>query len=139
LLPQHGQDLSLRWASYSPNNHMRAVLDMNRAASEQEFRQSLRFWGFPSQNVVYADVQNNIGYMMPGLVPQRRNGSGLLPVPGWNDDYEWDGWIPYEELPQLNNPPEGIIVTANNRLHGSSYPHMLTGEWLPDYRARRIW
>ena len=138
LLSQYAEDLSLRWTSHSPNRHMRAILDMNRAENWLEFRQSLRHWGFPSQNVVYADAQNNIGYMMPGLVPRRRKGTGLLPVPGWDDDYEWDGWIPFEELPQLSNPPEGIIATANNRVHGSSYPHLLTGEWLPDYRARRI-
>ncbi len=82
---------------------------------------------------------DNIGYMMPGLVPRRRKGAGLLPVPGWNDEYAWDGWIPFEELPDCTNPPAGMIVTANNRVHGSSYPYLLTGEWLPDYRAKRIW
>ena len=139
LLPQQAGDLSLRWASHSPNNHMRTILDMNRAASWPEFRESLRSWGFPSQNVVYADVEGNIGYMMPGLVPRRRKGAGLLPVPGWNDEYGWDGWIPFEELPNYSNPPTGMIVTANNRVHGATYPYLLTGEWLPDYRARRIW
>jgi penicillin amidase len=139
LLPQQLGDLSLRWASHSPNSHMCTILDMNRATNWGEFRESLRSWGFPSQNVVYADVNDNIGYMMPGLVPQRGKGAGLLPVPGWNDDHEWDGWIPFEELPVISNPPEGMIVTANNRVHGATYPHLLTSEWLPDYRARRIW
>jgi penicillin amidase len=138
LLPQQGRDLALRWASYDRNNHMRAVLGMNRASDWQQFRESLRYWGFPSQNVVYADVQGNIGYKMPGLVPRRRKGSGLVPVPGWGDDYEWEGWVPFDELPEQCNPAEGIIVTANNRVHGSTYPYLLTGEWLPDYRAKRI-
>jgi penicillin amidase len=138
LLPQQGRDLALRWASYDRNNHMRAVLDINRASDGKQFRESMRHWGFPSQNVVYADVQGNIGYKMPGLVPRRRKGSGLVPVPGWRDDYEWEGWIPFDELPEQCNPPEGIIVTANNRVHGSTYPYLLTGEWLPDYRAKRI-
>ena len=138
LLPQHGRDLALQWASYTRNNHMRAVLDMNRAADGKQLRESLRSWGFPSQNVVYADVHGDIGYKMPGLVPRRRKGSGLVPVPGWIDEYEWEGWISFEELPEYCNPPEGVLVTANNRVHGSAYPYLLTGEWLPDYRAKRI-
>ena len=139
LMPQQVGDLALQWASHSLESHMPAILDLNRTTNWQEFRESLRFWGFASLNIVYADVDDNIGYIMPGLVPRRRKGAGLLPVPGWNDDHEWDGWIPFEELPQFSNPPEGMIVTANNRVHGSTYPHLLTGEWLPDYRARRIW
>ena len=138
LLPDEGRALSLRWASHSTHNHLRAILDMNVAKNWQEFRDGLRSWGFPSQNIVYADVQGDIGYVMPGKVPQRRQGSGLIPVPGWHDEHEWTGWIPFEELPTLHNPEEGKIVTANNRVVGASYPHLLTGEWLPDYRARRI-
>jgi penicillin amidase len=111
---------------------------MNVAKNWQEFRDGLRSWGFPSQNIVYADVQGDIGYVMPGKVPQRRQGSGLIPVPGWYDEHEWTGWIPFNELPTLHNPKEGKIVTANNRVVGASCPHLLTGEWLPDYRARRI-
>jgi penicillin amidase len=75
---------------------------------------------------------------MPGKVPRRRQGEGLLPVCGWQDDHEWTGWIPFDELPALHNPSSGQIVTANNRVHGASYPFLLTGEWLPDYRASRI-
>ena len=138
LIPGAQRALSLRWALHNSHNHLRAVLDMNLAGDWQEFRQGLRSWGFPSQNIVYADVAGNIGYVMPGLVPQRRSGAGLVPVPGWNDEHEWTGWIPYSELPTLHNPKSGMIVTANNRVHGAAYPHLLTGEWLPDYRARRI-
>ncbi len=138
LLPQKDRALALRWASYSTHNHMRSVLDMNRAANWEQFRDALRSWGFPSQNIVYADVHGDIGYMMPGKVPLRATGSGLVPVPGWHDQYEWSGWIPFDELPTLHNPESGRIVTANNRVAGASYPYLLTGEWLPDYRARRI-
>lgn len=138
LLQDESRALALRWAAHDEHNHLRSVLEMNRARSWQEFRQALRPWGFPSQNIVYADVQGDIGYMMPGKVPVRRQGSGLVPVPGWQDDYEWTGWIPFDELPSLHNPAEGKIVTANNRVVGAAYPYLLTGEWLPDYRARRI-
>ena len=138
ILTDESRDLSLRWAAHTNHNHLRTILEMNAAGSWQEFRDGLRFWGFPSQNVVYADIEGNIGYMMPGKVPLRRQGAGLFPVPGWNDDHEWTGWIPFSELPALHNPKEGKIVTANNRVVGASYPYLLTGEWLPDYRARRI-
>jgi penicillin G amidase len=135
---QQGRDLALRWSLYSTHNHLRTVLEMNLASNWREFHQGLRFWGFPSQNVVYADVEGDIGYVMPGKVPLRRQGAGLFPVPGWNDEHEWMGWITHDELPFLHNPEEGKIVTANNRVVGASYPYLLTGEWLPDYRARRI-
>jgi penicillin amidase len=98
----------------------------------------LRHWTFPSQNVVYAGIDGTIAYAMPGLVPRRRNGDGLAPVPGWVDDFEWDGFVPFEELPTYVNSPEGFIATANNCMIGDSYPYLLTGEWLPDYRVRRI-
>jgi penicillin G amidase len=138
LLANDGRDLSLRWTAYHPHNHLRSIMEVDLARGWDEFREGLRSWGFPSQNIVYADIHGNIGYAMPGKVPERRQGAGLMPVPGWHDDYEWAGWIPYDQLPALHNPKSGKIVTANNRVHGESYPHLLTGEWLPDYRARRI-
>jgi penicillin amidase len=137
-LPQGGRDMALQWASYTPSNHLRALLDMNRARDWASFAEALRPWGFPSQNVVFADTHGDIAYKMPGMVPRRRTGDGLLPAPGWDDAFEWEDWIPFEELPTRVNPPSGFIVTANNRVHGREYPYLLTGEWLPDYRARRI-
>jgi penicillin amidase len=71
-------------------------------------------------------------------VPKRRRGDGLAPVPGWIDDFDWDGFIPFDGLPDYVNSPEGFIATANNCMAGDSYPYLLTGEWLPDYRVRRI-
>jgi penicillin amidase len=138
ILPNETRDLALRWTSHDTHNHMRAFLEMNLCNGEEEFREALQHWGFPSQNIVYADIQGNIGYVMPGKVPLRRGGMGLFPVPGWQDNYEWEGWIPFSELPAVQNPETGRIVTANNRIVGASYPYLLTGEWLPDYRARRI-
>ncbi len=137
-LPEEVGDLSLRWASYSHNNHLGAVLEINRAHNWKTFRDGLRHWGFPSQNVIYADVAGNIGYMLPGLIPKRQRGEGLVPSPGWDSSYDWAGWIPFEELPVRFNPPEGVIATANNLQVGDNYPHLLTGEWLPPYRAMRI-
>jgi penicillin amidase len=138
LLPEEDRDLALGWTSYADSDHVRTVLEMNKASNWTEFRQALRYWSFPSQNVVYADTDGNIGYMLPGLIPQRGKGQGIVPAPGWDSSHDWQGWIPFEQLPVLFNPPSGKIVTANNRVHGSDYPFLLSSEWLADYRARRI-
>lgn len=138
LLPGEQPPLAFRWTAYEPNEHLRAMLSICRAHDWQSFREGLRTWAFPSQNVVYADTQGHIGYTMPGIVPIRAKGNGLLPVPGWNSEYEWVGKIPFEELPVIFDPPEGMIATANNQVVGSDYPHWLTGEWLQPYRALRI-
>lgn len=135
---EEGPTLSLKWASYYQNDQMRAIFDMNRAANWTQFRDALRHWGFPSQNIVYADREGNIGYTMPGLIPMRSKGAGVVPVPGWQETYEWRDWIPFDELPMSLNPAEGLIVSANNRVCGDDYPHFLTSEYLPDYRAKRI-
>ncbi len=138
LAPDAPGEVALCWAAHQPNNHFGAFLGMNRAGDWESFCVALQEWGFPSQNVVYADIAGHIGYKMPGKVPLRRNHAGLTPVSGADDQTAWAGWLPFDELPQLVNPPDGLIVTANNRVTDDAYPHLLTGEWLPPYRAERI-
>jgi penicillin amidase len=132
------EEVALCWTAHQPNNHFAALFGMNRAGDWESFCAALQDWGFPPQNVVYADIAGNIGYKMPGKVPRRRNHAGLTPVAGADDRTAWAGWLPFDELPQLYNPAEGLIVTANNRVTDDAYPHLLTGEWLPPYRAERI-
>ena len=138
LIPGRHADLALRWMCHDENNHLRALLEVGRAESWSAFRAAVRHWAFPSQNVVYADVEGNIGYIMPGRVPVRKRGDGLIPAPGWSGEYEWSGWINADDLPARFNPSEGFIATANNRVTGARYPYLLSGEWLPPYRAQRI-
>ncbi len=130
--------LALRWTGDEKHNILSAVQQMNRATNWEEFRQGLRDWDLPPQNVVYADVHGNIGYVMAGAIPTREKGQGLLPSPGWTGEYEWTGYIPFEELPQTFNPQQHFIATANNRVVDDSYPYYITNEWLNGYRARRI-
>lgn len=130
--------LALRWTALEPNWTLRAVLKIDRAQNFDQFRDALRDWSAPSQNFVYADVDGNIGYQTPGNIPMRANGDGLLPVPGWTDDYEWQGYIPFDQLPYSYNPPQGFIATANNAVVGSDYPYLISLEWDRGYRARRI-
>jgi penicillin amidase len=109
------------------------------AANWDEFRQGLNYWEAPSQNFVYADVDGNIGYQMPGKVPIRAAGhQGLVPVPGWTGEYEWQGYIPFDALPRAFNPPAGFIVSANNKVTTDDYPYHLAYEWAAPYRAQRI-
>ncbi len=138
LAPGLEQDVALRWTGHDQNNHLRALLGICRAHDWKSFRQAAIDWAFPPQNVVYADVAGNIGYLMPGRVPTRARGHGLVPAPGWRGDHDWTGFIPAEELPHSFNPEAGLVVTANNHVVGDDYPYFLCGDWLPPYRAQRI-
>ncbi len=97
-----------------------------------------KVWG-PAQNAVYADTQGNIGYVMSARVPIRKKGHGEVPVPGDTDDYEWTGYIPFEQLPQALNPESGLIATANARVVGPAYKPYLTDHWEEPYRTARIY
>jgi penicillin G amidase len=92
----------------------------------------------PSQNFVYADVDGHIGYYAPGHIPIRASGDGTRPSDGWTGESEWTGWIPFDKLPHLYDPPEHFIVTANNRPAPPSYPYTLGFEWYEPYRAQRV-
>ncbi len=101
-------------------------------------REVLRAWHTPVQNVVYADVDGSIGYSYPGRIPVRARGDGRVPVPGWTSEYEWVGYIPYEELPHQQDPDSGVIVTANNRVTDDDYPYWLGNDVVTGHRAERI-
>jgi penicillin G amidase len=111
---------------------------LNTAENFEQFRAALEGWTCPGQNFVYADVDGNIGYQCTGMHPIRRRGDGTVPVPGWTGEYEWDGYVPYEELPWAYNPEEGFIATANAKPHDDSYPYLLGHDFLPPFRARRV-
>ncbi len=131
--------MALRWTALQPGTLLRSVLGINRATNWQEFRAALRFWDAPSQNFVYADIDGNIGYQMPGRIPIRAKGDGRMPTPGWSGEYEWIGEVPFDELPSVFNPPEGVIVTANNAvIDPRRYPYFLGSDWDYGFRARRI-
>ncbi len=133
-----GPALALRWMSLDAGHPARAVVAMNTAGGAAELRDAMCYWNIASQNVVFADTAGNIGYIMAGLVPKRKNGTGLTPVPGWTGEYEWEGCVPQEELPQLWNPESGFIVTANNKVVDHTFPHHISWDYMPGYRAERI-
>ncbi len=133
-----GGPLALQWTSLQPATAAHALCAMSRARTCLEFREALREWAGPVQNTVYADVDGNIGYSLPGNIPIRARGDGRVPVPGWTGEYEWTGYIPFDELPHLYNPPQGYIVTANNKVVGDDYPYFLSTEYCMADRAQRI-
>jgi penicillin amidase len=132
------EPLALRWTSLEPDTMLDGLLAMNRARDCIEFREALRHWSAPVLNVVYADTGGNIAYSYPGRVPVRAKGDGSVPVPGWTGEYEWTGYIPFEELPHLYNPPQGYIASANNRVVGDDYPYELGREFAMGDRYERI-
>lgn len=130
--------LALRWKNFEASHPICTLYNFNRSGTAAEFKEALRGWQAPSSNFVFADTGGNIGYLLAGHIPLRRKGSGLTPVPGWNGEYEWEGQISFEELPQLDNPECGYLVTANNPVVGSDYPHHVTWDWMSSARAQRI-
>jgi penicillin amidase len=132
------QPLALRWTSLEPDTMIHALYGMMRARNCMEFREALDHWTAPIQNIVYADTEGNIAYSLPGKIPIRNKGDGQVPVPGWTGEYEWTGYVPFEELPHLYNPPQGYVATANNRVVGDDYPYYLGREFAMGDRAQRI-
>jgi penicillin amidase len=115
-----------------------ASLSLNRAKNWKEFLQALERWKVPSENLVYADTDGNIGWVAAGLAPIRKNWNGLLPVPGKEGKYEWQGFLPISEMPQTYNPAKQFIATANHNILPEGYKHDLNFEFSPAFRATRI-
>ena len=137
-----GHVLALAWTALREDDlTLQSGHKIATARNWNDFVTALHDFHVPQQNIVYADVYGNIGMYVPGLVPIRKKSNqvmGMMPVPGWDATYDWDGFIPYDELPQDFNPRDGVIYTANNKIVEDDYSHFLTLEWEPSYRARRI-
>ena len=137
LLPEETRFLTIQSPVLRAQDNGRGAMRLNRAANWQEFQVALADLGVV-MNYVYADCDGNIGYQLSGQVPRRKKGTGLLPVPGWDADYDWDGYLAAEELPHVFNPPCGYVVSANNRIPDADYPHVLSYDWIDGFRAMRI-
>jgi len=130
--------LSLRFAALQPLKMPDMVYRLNKARNFDEFREALSDMTVPIFHVAYADVDGNIGYQAPGLMPVRAKGDGSIPVPGWTDEYEWTGYVPYEHMPYVLNPDKGYVVTANNPAVSPRYPYDIVDDFDYGYRAQRI-
>ncbi|MEW5947135.1 MAG: penicillin acylase family protein [bacterium] len=141
MLPEHYSrtpPIALRWAGHDPSEEYFTFLKLSRARDINDVRKALLHAGTPIQNWLFADADGGIGFFPAGKVPVRKKGDGTFPVPGWTGEYDWAGFIPYDELPQLYNPSQGFIITANNQVvPEEDYPYVFSFRYMM-YRAQRI-
>ena len=137
-----GHVIAFSWTALAEDDRtIQAALKFARAREWDGFLAGARDFQSPQQNIVYADVEGNIGFIAAGRVPVRKAGNdlkGMAPAPGWLEKYDWAGTIPFEQLPRSFNPAGGALVTANHRITPPGYPHFISSEWQPPYRAERI-
>lgn len=139
-LPERGAAFAVRAAWLQPGMvPYLGSLALLQAENWKQFRAAAKHWGGPGENLVYADVDGNIGYQATGRVPIRASGDGSLPASGADNAHEWTGFVPFDKLPSVFNPPSGILATANGRITPDKYPFSLSVEWGPPYRTARIY
>ncbi len=124
---------------YDSRNISIPLFDLDSAQNWDQFRKALSVFATPSQNVVYGDVDGNIGYQPMGFVPVRAAGDGTVPVSGADGQHDWTGYLDFDKLPAVYNPPGGIIATANSKITPEGYPYLLATQWFPPYRTERIY
>jgi penicillin amidase len=138
FLSEGKERLALRWTAAEPGMLQYPFIDIDRAGNWREFTAAIARLPGPGSNFVYADVDGNIGYHAAGALPRRRNYRGDVPVDGASGDFEWDGYIPFDQLPSVYNPPGGLIVSANQNTFPESFPYPVNGNFAPPYRALQI-
>lgn len=128
---------SMRWTANEPTKELEAILTLNKAKDWDSFEKGLEEFKAPAQNFVFADNKGNIAFKSNGNIPIRKKGNGVLPVPGYLSEYSWSGYIPFNELPEINNPESGFIATANTNTT-PEYDRFVSNVWSQPYRKARI-
>jgi penicillin amidase len=130
---------ALKWAGSEPGAAAYlASLALDRASNQKDFLDALKRWKIPALNMVYADKDGTIGWVAAGATPIRKGWDGLLPVPGAGGKYEWQGFLPVKDLPQVFNPKSHFVATANHNILPEGYKHEISYEWAPPYRYERV-
>ena len=137
LVPGETRKLALRWTLYDGTRN--PFFELDSAQNWEQFRYAFSQYATPSQNVVYGDVDGHIGYQPMGRIPIRASGDGTVPASGADGKHDWIGYVPFDKLPSLYDPPSGIIATANSKITPDGYPYLLATQWYPPYRAVRIY
>ena len=137
--PAQGSGLAFKYtATEKASTWPRILWAMLRAETCSELADGMRDWVDPCNNFLFADIHGDMGYLCRGRIPIRSRINGWLPVPGWTGEHEWQGDIPFEELPRSINPPEGYIATANNRPVDDDYPYYIAIDFTPEFRVKRV-
>jgi penicillin amidase len=137
--PAKGSGLAFKYtATEQASTWPKILWQMLRADSSKELVDGMEGWVDPCNNLLFADVHGDMGYFCRGRIPIRSRVNGWLPVPGWTGEHEWEGDIPFKELPVSINPPEGYIATANNRPVGDDYPYYIAIDYTPEFRVKRV-
>ena len=137
LFTKEKRPIALQWTLYDPALNALPLYEMNVASGWDQFSAALRVWSWPTQNLVYSDDQGHIAYHAIGRVPLRPG--GLMGVPIKDTAHEWQGYIPFDDLPNAFDPPSGFLATANSRVTTDKSPYPLSLEWGDPYRAERIY
>lgn len=137
--PSQGHALAFKYtATAEPINAADTLLEMLKVKSVEEMDESMKDWVDPCNNFLFADVHGGIEYLTRGKVPIRSFDNAWLPVPGWTGEHEWQGMVPFEEMPRSRNPENGYIITANHRIVDQDYPYYIGLDYYAEFRARRI-
>jgi penicillin amidase len=137
LIPGETRQIALRWTLQDGMGQI--FFDVDSAQNWNEFRKAFSGFLAPGQNVMYADVDGHIGYQATGRVPIRAAGDGSVPVSGSDDAHEWTGWIPFDEMPRIYDPPSGILASANGRIAPDGYKYSISTDWDAPWRTDRIY
>ncbi|MCK4429857.1 MAG: penicillin acylase family protein [Candidatus Aminicenantes bacterium] len=138
LIIESDASFSLRWTIYKGGRTFEAVYLLNKAQNWKDFSKALRLFDTPSQNFVYADKEGNIGYYLTGKIPIRAEDAALFPFPSWLEKGSWQGFLDEAKKPNLYNPEEGMIITANNKIIPDDFPYYVSVDWDVSFRADRI-
>ncbi|MGD8286042.1 MAG: penicillin acylase family protein, partial [Desulfobacterales bacterium] len=130
--------IAVKWAFTDGLQSAKAAYLLAKAKDIEDVKEALKYWELPSQNFVFADTNGNIGYWCCATIPIRSKGDGFLPVPGWTGEYEWEGYVPFEQRPHIINPEKGFFATANTKVTIENFNHFISNYYEPQDRISRI-
>jgi acyl-homoserine-lactone acylase len=132
-----GFGLALQTPSFTDDKSLDAFFDLTRAQTVERASDASREIRAIALNLVFADA-SNIGWQVTGRFPNRREGEGLLPSPGWEGRYDWDGYADPMLHPYDQDPAQGWLGTANQRVIPHGYGMQLSNSWAAPERGERL-
>ena len=132
------KQISMTWSGHFMSDELPTLIKMATIKNWEDFSDAVKTFSVPGQNIIYADINGNIGWRPAAKIPIRKNAKNLLPRPGEDSAYDWNGFVPFNEMPFLLNPKKGFIATANNKTIDDSFPYYISNQWASPSRIKRI-